>query len=597
MNARAWNIRLTERTMKGGNMRIHPKSQSGPVIRIHAPAAVPEIRRQYPKSADETTNHTDSTGFPLRIVSPFAAFGKVRLALPPIRPIREIRGQSIRYLGSNLGVRVEPKRPSPGKSRRLRWGWLLLLGGWMGAGSLPVSADTVVAKFALNSSAEAVAIQFDVAPLAAGVSLTGPMLENAAPHGVDSNLLGSGATRFLVYSTTNAPLNPDGLVGVTLGVTSPSLLTDVMLRIENVIVSDAGGQDVDGQPDAQPVILSISPDAYRSVLVGAPLPLAVEVIDPDDAVTSVSFRIGGASQGVDDARPFAGAWTPLESGLHTFDVEVSSGGESATTGPVVVRAYAVPEISSFVEFAGIHFGPNGGNPALAGPAASPFGQGLPNLLAYFHGINPWSPDRSALPQLTRDASGHLIFRFLRSTSATDADYAILNSNTLLPASWLPLTGLPVTTTDLGNGLQELSITVPATGDRQFYRLQVTQTAPLQTWRQTWFGSSANSGDGADLNDFDNDGLPNLIEYATGLNPRQNSAGLLPRAQNVGGNLVVSFTQPSGVSGITYGAEWSQTLLSGSWAEVPDTGTAPQHTFSVLIGSNTNVFIRLRVKSP
>ncbi|MBS0660395.1 MAG: SdiA-regulated domain-containing protein [Verrucomicrobia bacterium] len=42
--------------------------------------------------------------------------------------------------------------------------------------------------------------------------------------------------------------------------------------------------------------------------------------------------------------------------------------------------------------------------------------------------------------------------------------------------------------------------------------------PLQNWRFLYFGSTANSGAGADAGDFDGDGLPNLLEYALGLDP-------------------------------------------------------------------------------
>jgi hypothetical protein len=79
---------------------------------------------------------------------------------------------------------------------------------------------------------------------------------------------------------------------------------------------------------------------------------------------------------------------------------------------------------------------------------------------------------------------------------------------------------------------------------------------LQAWRLTNFGSIDNTGDGADLNDFDKDGLVNLVEFAFGLNPKQISAALLPSPQQSGNNFIVTFSQPSGVSGITYGAEWS-----------------------------------------
>jgi hypothetical protein len=402
------------------------------------------------------------------------------MARRPYRARTELSEQAIRPFSDTAGTAVLRFFAHFTDDPKERWGVMLLLGGWLVAGSLPARADSVVAKFALNSSTAGVAIQFDVAPLAAGVSLTAPTLENAAPHGVDSNLLDSGATRFLVYSTTNVPLNPDGVVSVSLGVTGLSLLADGMLRVENVIVSDAGGQVVAGLPDAKPVILSVSPNAYRSVLVGSHLPLSVQAIDPDGVVTSVTFRIDGISHGVANARPYACDWAPLVSGLHIVDVEVSDGGNIVTSKPVELRAYGEAEISSFAQFAGIHFGPDGGNPAIAGPTASPAGNGLPNQLAFFHGINPWSPDHAALPQISRDASGKLVFRFRRSTLATGSDYVILTSSTLLPASWLPLTGVPVTITDLGNGLQELSITVPTTEDRQFFRLQVTQAEPLKT---------------------------------------------------------------------------------------------------------------------
>jgi alpha-tubulin suppressor-like RCC1 family protein len=126
-------------------------------------------------------------------------------------------------------------------------------------------------------------------------------------------------------------------------------------------------------------------------------------------------------------------------------------------------------------------------------------------------------------------------------------------------------------------------------------------SPLQGWRLTNFGSVDNSGDGADLNDFDKDGIPNLNEFAFGLNPKSSSSGLLPTPQKSGSNLVVSFTEPVGVSGILYGAEWSQTLLAGSWTAVTDTGNTgaspPQHTFSVPIGTKTKLYMRLKVTNP
>ncbi|MES2923630.1 MAG: hypothetical protein V4819_18890 [Verrucomicrobiota bacterium] len=117
---------------------------------------------------------------------------------------------------------------------------------------------------------------------------------------------------------------------------------------------------------------------------------------------------------------------------------------------------------------------------------------------------------------------------------------------------------------------------------------------LEAWRLTHFGSTSNSGDGADLNDFDMDGLPNLVEFAFGFDPKENSAGQLAAPQNYGNNRVISFTQPPGINGITYGAEWSSNLLPGSWNPITDTAAPPQHTFSVPIDTHPNLYLRLKV---
>jgi hypothetical protein len=121
--------------------------------------------------------------------------------------------------------------------------------------------------------------------------------------------------------------------------------------------------------------------------------------------------------------------------------------------------------------------------------------------------------------------------------------------------------------------------------------------PLQIWRQTHFGAYDNAGAGADLNDFDHDGIPNLLEFAFGLDPKQNSAGQIPRAQRSGDNFVITFTQPTNVSGVTYGAEWSTALLPGSWTSIPNSSTPPQYTFSVPIESRAKLYMRLKVSAP
>ena len=124
--------------------------------------------------------------------------------------------------------------------------------------------------------------------------------------------------------------------------------------------------------------------------------------------------------------------------------------------------------------------------------------------------------------------------------------------------------------------------------------------PIEAWRQTWYGTPNNIGNAADTAVPYGNGIQNLAVFAF-FGPTQNPAtakiSQLPQTQLSGGNLKYSFTQPAGVSGITYGADSSTTLLSGSWLPVPDTGIPPQHQFSIPVGSGTKGFLRLKVTNP
>ena len=61
--------------------------------------------------------------------------------------------------------------------------------------------------------------------------------------------------------------------------------------------------------------------------------------------------------------------------------------------------------------------------------------------------------------------------------------------------------------------------------------------------------------------------------------------------------MIEFNQPAGVTGISYGAEYSTSLLPGSWLDVPDSGTGEQHIFSVPVNFNVKLFMRLKVTRP
>ena len=150
---------------------------------------------------------------------------------------------------------------------------------------------------------------------------------------------------------------------------------------------------------------------------------------------------------------------------------------------------------------------------------------------------------------------------------------------------------------VGANIFSVIVTAPDGVTTKTYTVTITRQSALETWRFTWFGTTANTGAAAAAADPFHTGVPNLAVFAI-LGPNQNPAqvahGLLPQPQIIGGSYVVTFTQPAGVTGVTYGAEWTVDLSSGSWTPIADTGTGTTHTFSVPIGSAPMKFVRLTV---
>lgn len=125
-------------------------------------------------------------------------------------------------------------------------------------------------------------------------------------------------------------------------------------------------------------------------------------------------------------------------------------------------------------------------------------------------------------------------------------------------------------------------------------------SPLDTWRQTWYGTMSNSGPAANDADPYHTGVSNLLVFGL-FGPAQNpvlvNTGMLPKPQIIGGNYVAQFTQPAGVSGITYGAQWRPDLALGTWLALPETGAGSVHIFSIPVGANPRGFMRFTATSP
>jgi uncharacterized delta-60 repeat protein len=128
----------------------------------------------------------------------------------------------------------------------------------------------------------------------------------------------------------------------------------------------------------------------------------------------------------------------------------------------------------------------------------------------------------------------------------------------------------------------------------------------ESWRQFYFGTASNSGNAADLFDFDLDGLVNLIEWACHLDPTKASALPASFIRN-GANL--EFTYARSVAALNAGAafivEWSDTLpgsnpwnTSGVTEQIPsDDGTVQVVKATLPAGSGVERFVRLKVIAP
>jgi hypothetical protein len=132
-------------------------------------------------------------------------------------------------------------------------------------------------------------------------------------------------------------------------------------------------------------------------------------------------------------------------------------------------------------------------------------------------------------------------------------------------------------------------------DETFF-LRATTFSEQETWRLQYFGAAENNGEAADTADPDGDGIKNLIEYAFGLSPLADSTGLLPDPFRTGTNAVIEFATPFGITGITYGAEYTTNLISGVWQSLMDEGITNQtHSFTKEIPNDSPLYLRLFVQ--
>ena len=166
------------------------------------------------------------------------------------------------------------------------------------------------------------------------------------------------------------------------------------------------------------------------------------------------------------------------------------------------------------------------------------------------------------------------------------------------------TSLTVTFSTHPSGAGALTAVVATDG---YTSGSAVQVANVLTWAASWrlhyFGTTANTGNAADTAMPQNDGITNLMKFATGMDPTK--PGVMPGTLSRSGNNLVFTYTPSAAAvadGVTFTVEYSDTLNSGSWLSdivnqgVIGAGGNPV-TASVPMGSNGHRFAHLKIKSP
>lgn len=130
---------------------------------------------------------------------------------------------------------------------------------------------------------------------------------------------------------------------------------------------------------------------------------------------------------------------------------------------------------------------------------------------------------------------------------------------------------------------------------------------LQNWRQTFFGTIQGADLAADNADPDGDGVPNLLEFATGKDPTTSQNSSSTASTNVNGSsLEYLYLRSLDAlnSGTTFFVEWNDSLNPAQWSStgvseviLSDDGIKQQVKASVPAGSTGRRFMRLKVVPP
>ena len=196
------------------------------------------------------------------------------------------------------------------------------------------------------------------------------------------------------------------------------------------------------------------------------------------------------------------------------------------------------------------------------------------------------------------------------TGSHVGDFSVISlSGSTVPAGGNVIMVVRFTPAAVGNRTATIHIPSNVIGEANpfSFNLSGVGVSNLQAWRQAFFpGSTATSGDGANLATPRNDGISNLLKFATGMNPT--SQGVNPGTLTISSDrteMIFNYNRSKAATsdGIIFSVEWSEDFAATGWSSVGvvtavvDGAQTQQVTARIPVGISVSRFVRLRVTTP
>jgi len=198
------------------------------------------------------------------------------------------------------------------------------------------------------------------------------------------------------------------------------------------------------------------------------------------------------------------------------------------------------------------------------------------------------------------------------TATNGTDYSSLGTQVTIPTSassvLIAITPLADTASE---GNETVIVTLNASASYSIgspsAATVIIQDLGVDDWRKQQFGAnSSNPAIAGDTVDPNNNGIPNLLEYALGLNPTATDGAGLPTNAKSATEFSLTYTRNLNAPDVTLSVEWSSNLAPNSWSNLGvTTQTTPinatRETVKASIPAGSSVgqrFLHLKaVRSP